>query len=67
MTGAFGSHAEGDLQLVSDFLQVLRGEAPSISSTPIEDSVNGHSIGFCADRSREERKTVEINSSRKHQ
>lgn len=53
MTGAHGGHGGGDLRLVADFLRVLRGEAPSISSTPIEDSVNGHLMGFAADRAME--------------
>ncbi len=60
MTGAFGGHGGGDLRLVRDFLQILRGETPSISSTPIEDSVNGHRIGFSADHSMEESRVIEI-------
>ena len=60
MAGAFGGHGGGDLRLVADFLRVLRGEEPSISSTGIEDSISGHLIGFCADRSREEHRGVEI-------
>jgi predicted dehydrogenase len=54
MTGAFGGHGGGDLRLVDDFVRVLRGERPSISSTSIEDSVSGHLMGFCADRAREQ-------------
>jgi len=53
MTGAHGGHGGGDLRLVADFLRVLRGEAPSLSSTPIEDSVSGHLMGFAADRAME--------------
>lgn len=49
-TGAFGSHGGGDPRLVADFVRVLNGEPTSISSTGIEDSVNGHLMGFCADR-----------------
>lgn len=60
MAGAFGGHGGGDLQLVADFLRVIRGEKPSISSTCIEDSISGHLMGFCADRSMTERKIVEI-------
>jgi predicted dehydrogenase len=63
-TGVTGQHGGGDLRVIADFLRVLRGEKPSISSTDIEDSINGHLIGFCADRSARERKTVEINPSR---
>ncbi|TVY11238.1 Gfo/Idh/MocA family protein [Paenibacillus cremeus] len=54
------SHGGGDLLLVADFVSVLRGEEPSISSTALEKSVNGHQIGFRAERSRLEGKTMEI-------
>jgi len=60
MTGAHGGHGGGDLRLVGDFLAVLRGGTPSISSTPIEDSINGHLLGFCADLSREKRLVVDV-------
>ena len=60
MTGAFGGHGGGDLRLMADFLSVLRGEAHSISTTTLEDSVNGHLIGFCADQSMEEERVVNV-------
>ncbi|MDF2669570.1 MAG: oxidoreductase, partial [Paenibacillus sp.] len=41
-------HGGGDLRLVEDFVRVIRGEAPSLSSTTIEDSIYGHLIGFAA-------------------
>ncbi|NCA98497.1 MAG: Gfo/Idh/MocA family oxidoreductase [Clostridia bacterium] len=44
-------HGGGDLRLVDDFVKVLQGQAPSISSTTIEDSIYGHLIGFSADES----------------
>ncbi|MFT7695289.1 MAG: putative dehydrogenase [Candidatus Latescibacterota bacterium] len=50
MTGAQGGHGGGDMRLVEDFIKLLNGAAPSISSTSITDSINGHRIGFCADR-----------------
>ena len=52
MTGAFGGHGGGDMRLVEDFLKVVRGESPSLSTTSIEDSVTGHLLGFSADRAR---------------
>lgn len=61
MTGAFGGHGGGDLRLMADFLRVLRGEAHSISTTTLEDSVNGHLIGFCADVAMEEDRVVKVN------
>lgn len=49
MHGAFGGHGGGDLRLVIDFCNILRGAEPSISYTNIEDSISGHLIGFRAD------------------
>ncbi len=58
ISGALGGHGGSDLKLVQDFIEVIRGGKPSISSTSIEDSIAGHSIGFAADRSREESSVV---------
>ena len=60
MHGAFGGHAGGDLRLVTDFVSFMRGEPVSISCTRIEDSVNGHLMAYCADKSVEERRVVEV-------
>ena len=60
MTGAFGGHGGGDLRLMADFVRLIRGEAPSIATTTLADSVNGHLIGFRADQAMEERRVVEI-------
>ena len=60
MTGAFGGHGGGDLRLVDDFLRVVRGEAASLSTTSLEDSVTGHLMGFCADRSRREARVIDV-------
>ncbi|WP_246362125.1 hypothetical protein [Paenibacillus alba] len=54
------SHGGGDLLLVNDFVRVLRGEKPSISSTSLEKSVYGHLIGFSTECSRLENRIVEI-------
>lgn len=54
------SHGGGDLLLVNDFVRVLRGEKPSLSSTSLEKSVYGHLIGFSAECSRLENRIVEI-------
>jgi len=53
MHGAFGGHGGGDLRLVADFCRILLGEKPSISCTSLEDSINGHLIGYRADRAME--------------
>ena len=60
MHGASGGHGGGDLRLVSDFVNTLRGQARSISCTSLEDSIAGHAIGFCADRAMEEHAVVDI-------
>jgi predicted dehydrogenase len=53
-------HGGGDLRLVADFVKVLNGSSPSISSTSLEKSLHGHLIGFAADQSRLEQRTVEL-------
>ena len=60
MTGAFGGHGGGDLRLMADFVRLLHGEAPSIATTTLADSVNGHLIGFRADVAMTEGRVVEI-------
>lgn len=52
-------HGGGDLLLVADFVKVLKGCSPSISSTCLEKSLHGHLFGFAADQSRLEQRTVE--------
>jgi predicted dehydrogenase len=58
--GDFGGHGGGDLRLVADFVRVIRGEAPSISTTSLDDSVAGHLIGFSADRAMLEHRIVDL-------
>ncbi|MCX6983537.1 MAG: Gfo/Idh/MocA family oxidoreductase [Lentisphaerae bacterium] len=59
-TGAFGGHGGGDLRLAADFVSLLEGNQPSISCTTLDDSINGHLIGFCADKSMEENRIVNL-------
>ncbi|MFD2114654.1 Gfo/Idh/MocA family protein [Paenibacillus yanchengensis] len=58
-------HGGGDLRLVADFIKVMKGAPPSISSTSLEKSLHGHLIGFAADQSRLEQKMVEIKPVKK--
>jgi hypothetical protein len=53
-------HGGGDLRLVGDFVNVLRGEKPSISTTHLADSIYGALVGFAADKARVTRRTVAI-------
>ena len=57
-TGAFGGHGGGDLRLPADFVATVEGKTPSISCTSLEDSLNGHLIGFAADQAMEENKII---------
>jgi len=40
---------------------LIEGNHPSLSCTTLEDSINGHMIGFSADKSMEENRIVELN------
>lgn len=60
MHGAFGSHGGGDTRLMEDFVRVIRGETPSISTSALHDSITGHMIGFAADRSMREGRTITL-------
>lgn len=59
-SGMTGSHGGGDLRLVDDFVRVLQGQAPSISCTTINDSINGHLAVFRAERSRKTGQVVSM-------
>jgi hypothetical protein len=48
------------MRLVADFVRVIRGLPPSLSTTNLEDSIAGHLIGFSADRAMEEHRVVDI-------
>jgi predicted dehydrogenase len=62
-TGEDG-HGGGDLRLVEDFVNVLQGKPPSISTTTIDDSINGHLIVYCADQAMQEGRVVDIPDTR---
>lgn len=53
-------HGGGDFRLVADFCDVLEGRPPSIATTTLEDSLNGHLIGFAAERARLEGRWVAL-------
>lgn len=60
LTVSGDGHGGGDMRLVEDFLRVVRGEEPSLSTTELTDSIYGHLIGFAADDAMEQRRVVEI-------
>jgi len=53
-------HGGGDIRLVGDFVNTVRGEERSMSSKDVLDSVYGHLIAYAADEAMMERKVVEI-------
>jgi predicted dehydrogenase len=53
-----GAHGGGDLLLVADFVRVIRGQTPSLSTTSLADSIYGARIGFAADESMEQKRSV---------
>lgn len=53
-------HGGGDLRLVEDFVSLLQGKQPSVSTTSLEDSINGHLIVFAADEANEQNKVVNL-------
>lgn len=59
-SGVNGTHGGGDLRLVADFVDLISGETPSISTTSLDDSVMGHYLVFKADEARVDRKVVEL-------
>jgi len=54
------SHGGGDLSLVEDFVHVMQGNQPSVSTTSLEDSITGHLVVFAADRANEENRVVQM-------
>lgn len=55
-------HGGGDLRLIEDFISYHRGEAPSLSTTSLEDSIHGHLVGFGADLAMEQGRWIAIES-----
>ncbi|MFO7947853.1 MAG: Gfo/Idh/MocA family oxidoreductase [Armatimonadota bacterium] len=53
-------HGGGDMRLVADFVRVLQGEEPSLSTTDIMDSVYSHMIAFAADEAMQNNAVVDI-------
>ena len=47
------THGGGDLDLVRDFIDYVRGDKTTVSCTSIKESVLGHLVVFLADKSRE--------------
>jgi predicted dehydrogenase len=59
MHGQRGGHGGGDMRLVADFVRIMQGEQPSPSCTSLEDSINGHLVGFAADEAMRQSRVVD--------
>ena len=57
---AVGGHYGGDYYIMKDLVRFLNGEATSVSTTVIEDSVNSHLICYAAEKSRKEKVIVDL-------
>ena len=55
-----GGHYGGDYYIVKDLVRLLNGIETSVSTTVIEDSVNGHIICYAAEKARLEGSVVDI-------
>ena len=60
LSGAMGDHGISDVLLPYDFVSLVRNEPKSISCTILEDSLNGHRIGFAADLAMKEHRVIEL-------
>lgn len=58
--GEPAGHGGGDLRLVADFIDVLRGDPASCGATRIEDSLMGHLVAFKAEEARRTNRVVEV-------
>lgn len=58
-TQAGGGHGGGDIGIMRDFVQVCRGKEIKPENT-IDFSLSSHIVGFAADKSRIEGKTIDI-------
>lgn len=53
-------HGGGDLRLVADFIELLRGGEPTLSTTALADSIHGHLAGFAAEQGRIEERWIAL-------
>jgi hypothetical protein len=53
-------HGGGDWRLVSDWIQAIDQQNPSLLTSTIDASIESHMMGFAAEKSRKENKVIEI-------
>jgi hypothetical protein len=54
------THGGGDWRLVADWVQAVSQNNPSLLTSTIDASIESHIMGFMAERSRKERKVMDI-------
>ena len=57
---AVGGHYGGDYYIMKDLVRFLNGEATSVSTTVIADSINSHLICYAAEKARREKVVVDL-------
>ncbi len=60
VSNIYGGHGGGDFALTRDILRFLNGERENLSITSINDSVKGHLLVYAAEKSRHEKRVVEL-------
>jgi predicted dehydrogenase len=53
-------HNSADDCIMRNFIQALRQNEPNLVHTPTDESLRTHTIAFAAEKSRREKRTVEI-------
>ena len=58
--GETGGHFGGDEGIVRNLLSILKGDKPTVSYSPVQDSINGHLLVYAADKSLKENKIINV-------
>ena len=60
----YGGHSGGDFAIMRDLVAYYNGDRSSVSMTKLDDSINGHLCVFAAEKSRKEKRFIDIESLR---
>jgi hypothetical protein len=53
-------HGGGDWRLVADWIQAVSQHNPALLTSTIDASIESHVMGFAAEKSRKQKKTMEV-------
>ena len=56
----YGGHGGGDYAIMYELVRYLQGDDSSISITKLDDSINSHLVVYAAEKSIQERKTIDL-------